>query len=788
MKHKILLVLMAIALMTMSASATKIYVCGTKITGTTSFNAGGGVVSYNESNNTLTISNVYYLKSGSSNNGISVDECKNNLTINLVGNVTFGIGDADAVLLKSSGKSATITVSGYAHFYTSSSGHAGLKLQSQDVAINGSGQLDIEHINSSTSVNAVNAVKGGTGTENIKFGIKKCTLKSNGARLYNLNDVTFNPTGNFGSDDYSTYITFTYYSSDSSSPHASNISNFYKGTGVKLLKPLSYYNESLNFLTVNNFSTEAVVADVSPVAVFNSSYFPDANFRSYLLGLYSKGYITTSDVNARTSMTISGKSISNLQGINYFSKLTWLDCSNNNLTSLYNVPTSLQTLYCQNNKITSFNYLQNCSSLKSLNCSNNQISSLTNLPTSIEFLDCSSNKFTILDFCNTSDHMYTKYYNLKTLNCSNNTQLTELWNSDFGTGGAALTSLNVSGCTSLTQIRCEYNKLTSLSSLPSSLKNLNVMGSQLTSLPTLPSGLEYLSVSSNKLTSFSLSNHNYIKLIQIGNNPLTTVTINNNSKLEKVYAYYIASSCNFNCYNNSKLTLLNVEDSPGLKTLNCYGNNVLTSLGVTGCTALTELDCHNNALTGIIGLYSCTALTRLTCYNNNMTSLNLANFNKLNYIDCRKNKLTSLSVQGCTALRTINCCLNKFTASGANTLINSLCTIPAGYQGGLYYIAPGYTEDGVTEANVNLTATQVNTARNKRWIPKKLVSGNWVDISVAVTGDVNGDGHVSSVDVTALYNYLLNNDSSDIVNGDQDGDGHISSVDVTVVYNILLGN
>ena len=57
-----------------------------------------------------------------------------------------------------------------------------------------------------------------------------------------------------------------------------------------------------------------------------------------------------------------------------------------------------------------------------------------------------------------------------------------------------------------------------------------------------------------------------------------------------------------------------------------------------------------------------------------------------------------------------------------------------------------------------------------------------------IVGDVNGDGIVSSVDVTALYNYLLNNDSSAIVNGDQDGDGNISSVDVTVVYNILLGN
>jgi len=47
---------------------------------------------------------------------------------------------------------------------------------------------------------------------------------------------------------------------------------------------------------------------------------------------------------------------------------------------------------------------------------------------------------------------------------------------------------------------------------------------------------------------------------------------------------------------------------------------------------------------------------------------------------------------------------------------------------------------------------------------------------------------VSSVDVTALYNYLLNGDDSNLVNGDQDGDGHISSVDITAVYNILLGN
>ena len=57
-----------------------------------------------------------------------------------------------------------------------------------------------------------------------------------------------------------------------------------------------------------------------------------------------------------------------------------------------------------------------------------------------------------------------------------------------------------------------------------------------------------------------------------------------------------------------------------------------------------------------------------------------------------------------------------------------------------------------------------------------------------VSGDVDGDGTITAADVTVLYNYLLNNDSSALVNGDQDGDGSITAGDVTVVYNILLGN
>ena len=56
----------------------------------------------------------------------------------------------------------------------------------------------------------------------------------------------------------------------------------------------------------------------------------------------------------------------------------------------------------------------------------------------------------------------------------------------------------------------------------------------------------------------------------------------------------------------------------------------------------------------------------------------------------------------------------------------------------------------------------------------------------SIAGDVNGDGEVNASDVTALYNFLLLDDTSALVNGDQDGDGEITIGDVTVVYTILL--
>lgn len=58
----------------------------------------------------------------------------------------------------------------------------------------------------------------------------------------------------------------------------------------------------------------------------------------------------------------------------------------------------------------------------------------------------------------------------------------------------------------------------------------------------------------------------------------------------------------------------------------------------------------------------------------------------------------------------------------------------------------------------------------------------------AITGDVNGDGSITSTDVTAIYNVLLGTDYQFQATADVDGDGYVTTSDITLVYNILLGN
>ena len=62
----------------------------------------------------------------------------------------------------------------------------------------------------------------------------------------------------------------------------------------------------------------------------------------------------------------------------------------------------------------------------------------------------------------------------------------------------------------------------------------------------------------------------------------------------------------------------------------------------------------------------------------------------------------------------------------------------------------------------------------------------WEKVVVNVPGDVDGDGVVTTVDITAIYNYILNGDTTYLATSDVDGDGFVTTVDITAIYNILL--
>ncbi len=104
-----------------------------------------------------------------------------------------------------------------------------------------------------------------------------------------------------------------------------------------------------------------------------------------------------------------------------------------------------------------------------------------------------------------------------------------------------------------------------------------------------------------------------------------------------------------------------------------------------------------------------------------------------------------------------------------------------------------YNVNGLT-LNDGLQIVEPEGAHMEGWTMMdgdgNILKNTWLVIakSVAVPGDVNGDGEVTAADVTALYDYLLNNATTHLVNGDQTGDGEITAGDVTAVYNILLGN
>ena len=105
----------------------------------------------------------------------------------------------------------------------------------------------------------------------------------------------------------------------------------------------------------NNNAPHALEASDSEFdIIINAENFPDENFRNFLLrqDYGQDGLFTKEEIATVTAINVSSQNVASLQGIEFFTAITALDCTNNQLTALdVSNNTKLTTLKCYCNKI-----------------------------------------------------------------------------------------------------------------------------------------------------------------------------------------------------------------------------------------------------------------------------------------------------------------------------------------------------------------------------------------------------------------------------------------------------
>lgn len=273
---------------------------------------------------------------------------------------------------------------------------------------------------------------------------------------------------------------------------------------------------------------------------------PDANFLAALIeegvDTNEDGQISYAEAEAINSLNVSGKSISDITGIEAFVNIEYLDCSSNHLDSLdMSGNASLIEFKCTESHL-QYLIISNNTELRILNCTNNPIISL----------DVSEN--TVLD------QLHCEGTFLNSLDVSNNLALNELY------CGNGLDSLDVSNNLALRRLACSDN-LTSLDVSKNSY-------------------LEFLNCSNNQLASLDLSNNTSLISLDCIKNQLINLDLSNNTALTHVI-----------CHDN-QLVSIDVSNITTLVKLDCR-NNQLSSLDISMNTALEGLNCCENYLNSL---------------------------------------------------------------------------------------------------------------------------------------------------------------------------------------------
>ncbi|MEO9872788.1 T9SS type A sorting domain-containing protein [Ekhidna sp.] len=284
-------------------------------------------------------------------------------------------------------------------------------------------------------------------------------------------------------------------------------------------------------------------------------------------------------------------SIFNLQGIEAFSNIPYLNVSKNTISRAnLDWNHALRYLNFSENNMLVLDVSKN-TQLINLDCSNNRIFGL-NLQknTALQSLVCSNNQ-------------------LRSLNLSENDSLYVLVASHN-----LLTQLDLSLNPLLHTIDGSYNRLESIDlNQNRKLKKVTLNNNQLRFIDfTNQAVLNSLEVSRNEIEKIDLSQNNELLWLSASDNALITILFPTNKRLYEIDL------------NDNRLRSLDVADFSILEKLN-VSENRLETINVTGSLSLKYLNIGSNFLSGSIDLSRHSKLRTIWAAKNNFSEVNIAN-------------------------------------------------------------------------------------------------------------------------------------------------------------------
>lgn len=203
----------------------------------------------------------------------------------------------------------------------------------------------------------------------------------------------------------------------------------------------------------------------------------------------------------------------------------------------------------------------------------------------------------------------------------------------------SITSIDISGCSSLSSLNCSNNMIRDLS-----------IGKN--------KALKELNCSMNLLRDLNTSNSRNLVSLDCSNNGIIGLDLSKNTNLE-----ILKCAENQDPNSGAQIPLLDLSACSKLKVLDITGCGI-GSLDLKNNAELVKLFANKNEITSY-DLSKCTKLEEFHCEDNGtdnlkLSSLNLSNNPKLKILNCFNNGLSKLDLSKNPELEVLSCALNDF--------------------------------------------------------------------------------------------------------------------------------